>query len=134
MPFPVDIKYIHEAEAKLGVKFPAAFVVKMTKRNGGSLKMGSDRWELFPFMDSSDRKRLSRTCNDIVRETKNSNDWPDFPPNAVAIGANNSGDKLILVPQEESPRHLSHEIFWWDHETGEVHFVADDFSDLCEDE
>lgn len=134
MPFPVDIKCIHEAESKLGIKFPAAFVVKMTKLNGGSVSTPPDRWELYPFMDTSDRKRLARTCNDIVRETKNAKDWPDFPPNAVAIGANGCGDQLILLPQADTPGYLSHEVFWWDHETGEVQHVADDFSDLCEGE
>ncbi len=34
MPFPVDIKYVKETEQKLGVKFPASFVIRMVKSNG----------------------------------------------------------------------------------------------------
>ena len=131
MPFPVDIKYVNETETKLGVKFPAAFVVRMTKLNGGTVETLPDQWDLYPFMDTSDRKRLTRTCNDIVRETSKAKEWDHFPPGAVAIGSNGCGDQLILVPQSDAPNYLSHEIYWWDHETGEVNHVADDFSDLC---
>src|SRR5262245_41114114 len=130
MPFPVEIKYVSEAEAKLGVKFPASFVTKMTKVNGGMVTTSGDSWELYPFRDSSDRKRLSRTCNDIVRETLQARQWPAFPQEAVAIGANGGGDQLVLLPQRDGPHALSHEVFWWDHETGEINHVADDFGDL----
>lgn len=40
-----------------------------------------------PILDSSDRKRLKRSCNDIVHETAFMRDWPDWPENALAIGA-----------------------------------------------
>jgi len=130
MPFPVDIKFVNDAEAKLGVKFPAAFVVKMTKLNGGSVNTGTDTWELYPFLDTSDRKRLARTCNDIVRETQFSRQWSGFPQDAISIGANGGGDKLVLLPDPHAPTVLLHQVFWWDHETGEVHHVADDFADL----
>jgi hypothetical protein len=48
----------------------------------------------------------------------------------VAIGANGGGDHLVLLPQADAPHFLSHEVFWWDHETGEINHVADDFADL----
>lgn len=130
MPFPVEIKYVTETETRLGVKFPASFVVRMTKLNGGSVETDVDGWELFPFLDSTDRKRLARTCNDIVHETQFARQSPRFPADAVAIGANGGGDYLILVPQADAPQLLSHEVFWWDHETGEISHVADDFADL----
>jgi SMI1/KNR4 family protein SUKH-1 len=131
MPFPVDIKYVHEAENKLGTKFPASFVTKMVKSNGGAVSTSIDSFELHPFMDSSDRKRLARTCNDIVRETTHARSWPDFPPTAVAVGANGGGDRLVLIPQSDRPDLLSHQVYWWDHETGRIELVADDFSDLA---
>lgn len=130
MPFPVDIKCVHEAERKLGVKFPASFVTKMVKLNGGTVSTRIDSFELHPFLDTSDRKKLARTSNDIVRETTYSRSWAGFPADAVAIGANGGGDRLVLVPQSDHPNVLSHQIFWWDHETGEVKLLADDFSDL----
>jgi hypothetical protein len=130
MPFPVDIKCVHEAEHKLGVKFPASFVTKMVTSNGGSVRTRIDSFELHPFLDTSDRKKLARTCNDIVRETTYARSWEGFPAEAVAIGANGGGDRLVLLPQPDHPDVLSHQVFWWDHETSEVSVVADDFSDL----
>jgi len=94
MPFPVDIKYVTEAERKLGVEFPAAFVIRMVKNNGGELSTPTECWELYPFLDSSDRKRRKRTCNDIVLETRKARDWPDFPADVVAIGGNGTGDRF----------------------------------------
>lgn len=130
MPFPLDIKYVTQTEKKLGVKFPASFVVKMVKSNGGHVHTGSDAWNLHPFLDASDRKRLARTCNDIARETTAAHEWAGFPSNAIVIGSNGGGDLLILLPQSDNPDVLSHEVFWWDHETGEVQKVANDFSEL----
>ena len=99
MPFPVDIKFVTETERKLGVKFPPAYLNAMVKSNGGGVEAAPDYWHLYPIFDTSDKKRLKRTCNDVIRETKSANDWPDFPPNAVAIGANGGGDQLIMIPQ-----------------------------------
>jgi hypothetical protein len=130
MPFPVDIKYVNETERKLGVKFPASFVVRMVKNNGGQVSTPPDAWQLYPFLDSSDRKRLGRTCNDIIRETKQARTWPDFPQGAIAIGSNGCGDHLVLLPQPDSPSNLGHEVYWWDHETGEIHKIADDFNQI----
>lgn len=130
MPFPIDIKYVNETERKLGVKFPASFVVRMVKNNGGEVSTPPDAWQLYPFLDSSDRKRLARSCNDIVRETAKAKEWPDFPPEAVAIGSNGCGDQLVLLPQADAPECLAHAVYWWDHETGELHKVADDFEQI----
>jgi len=129
MPFPVDIKYVNDAETKLGVKFPASFVVRMTRNNGGDVKTQSDLWRLYPFLDMSDRKRLKRTCNDVVLETRNARDWSGFPEEAVAIGANGGGDQLVLLPRPDAPDTLG-PIYWWDHETGELNKVCDDFDEL----
>ena len=87
MPFPVDLKFVTEAERKLGVKFPASFVLRMVRSNGGEVATPPDSWVLFPFLDTSDRKRLKRTCNDIVLETRKAREWRGFPGKGVAIGA-----------------------------------------------
>lgn len=130
MPFPVDPKYIRETEDRLSVSFPSMFTDRMLRENGGSIKAAGDEWLLYPFLDSSDRKRIARTCNDIVRETRRMREWSNFPPDAVAIAGNGTADQLILLPKTESPRELGPSVFWWDHETGEVEKVADDFADL----
>ena len=131
MPLPVDIKFVTDTERKLGVKFPLSFVVRMVKSNGGEISTPPDTWQLYPILDSSDRKRLARTCNDIVRETAQAKEWPHFPSHAVAIGGNGCGDQLVLLSQPDDPTQLGHEVFWWDHETGKLDKVADDFSELA---
>jgi hypothetical protein len=129
MPFPVDIKYVTGAERKLGVTFPAAFFVRMVKNNGGEVSTPSDYWELYPFLDTSDCKHLKRTCNDIVLETRKARKWPDFPVDAVAIGANGGGDQLVLGPRSDDPSILG-PVYSWDHETGELIAICDDFGYL----
>jgi len=95
MPFPVDTKWVHETEKKLGVKFPAGFVTSMVAMNGGSVRTSVDQFQLYPFLDASDRKRIQRTCSSIDRETANARkNWYGFPETAVAIGANGGGDLL----------------------------------------
>jgi hypothetical protein len=131
MPFPVDPKWITQTEQKLGVRFPASFVTAMSTMNGGSVRTRVDAFTLFPFLDSSDRRRIQRTCGSIDRETDTARkESYGFPIDAVAIGANGGGDLLILIPMPNRPDTLQHSVYWWDHETGEVDEVADDFSDL----
>lgn len=129
MPFPVAEKYILDTEEKLGVTFPAAFRAKMMADNGGAVETSSDVWDLHPFFDTSDKQRVKRTCNDIVRETASSKEWFGFPVNAVAIGANGCGDRLVLLPGVNGSA-LRDEVFCWDHELGELEKVADDFTEL----
>ena len=130
MAFPVDLRFVNEAEQKLGVRFPESFVNYMLKQNGGMVTADSDEWQLYPFFDSSDRKRMTRTASHIVRETMSARSWTEFPPEAVAIGANGSGDQLVFLPTAVSPDQLERTVFWWDHETGEMTLVATDFSEL----
>lgn len=129
MSFPVDEKYIIIAEEKLGVKFPQAFRQKMMKNNGGEWETLPDSWQLYPFFDTSDKKRLKRTCTDIVKETEGAKKWSRFPDGAVATGSNGSGDQLILLPALES-EILQETVFGWDHETGSVNKVAESFDEL----
>ena len=37
MPFPVEAKWINATQEKLGVLFPASFVVAMSRMNGSSV-------------------------------------------------------------------------------------------------
>ena len=122
--------HVNETERKLGVKFPPAYVTRMVKSNGGNVQMPLDVWLLYPIFDNSDKKRLKRSCIDVVRETKAAKDWPDFPADAVTIGTNGGGDQLVFIPQSHVPELLAHEVYWWDHETGELNKAADDFGDL----
>lgn len=133
MPFPIDIKFIIETEKEIGVSFPEIFKSKMVKENGGELATENDDWQLFPFFDKSDKKRISRTCNHIVLETKQAREWDKFPGNGIAIATNGSGDFLILIPTKESITKLSEEIYIWFHETGEIEKVAENINELNDD-
>lgn len=133
MPFPIDLKYINETEQELGLVFPDKFKSKMTKENGGELMTENDDWQLFPFFDKSDNKRISRTCNHIGLETKQAKEWNTFPTNGVAIASNGCGDHLVLLPTAENEKVLSDEIFIWLHETGQIEKVADNINELNED-
>ena len=130
MPFPVEGRWITETETKLGIRFPAGFSVAMARSNGGTVSTPVGSFELFPFFDASDRNRIRRTCGSIDRETRGARTRPGFPQTAVAIGSNDCGDLLILLPAADRPDLLQHEVFWWDHETDEVQPVAADFAEL----
>jgi hypothetical protein len=129
MPFPLDIQFVKRAQAKLGRKLPHGYVAKMCRDNGGEVATRTDTWWLFPIFDDSDRKRLKRTCNDIVRETASACKRPDFPTNALAIGHNGGGDMLVLLADPATDRYAD-VVYWWDHETGELSQVADAFEEL----
>jgi len=117
MPFPVEQQWIDDAESRLGVKLPASYRQRMTRLNGGDVEAMGDVWELYPIWDKSDKKRLSRTCNDVVRETATSRGADGFPQTAVAIASNGCGDQLILLPNEQDPKILDETVFFWSHES-----------------
>src|SRR5687768_2475497 len=98
MSFPLDIKYIRETEKELNVEFPESFISKMLNENGGEISTEEDFWEVYPFADKSNQNTISRTCNDIIYETKEAQKWKHFPTNAIAIANNGLGDQMILLP------------------------------------
>jgi len=128
MSFPVEEKYIEKAEYELDVRFPDSFRKKMIERNGGEVEIGEDYFQLYPFYDTSDKKRIKRTCNSIVHETKNERTHYGMPETLIAIGNNGGGD--ILVYKIEENNKLNPKVYWLNHETEELVFVANDFSEL----
>ena len=133
MAFPIDIKYIIEAEEELGFEFPTSFKEKMIEENGGDVQTENDYWNLYPFFDKSDKKRISRTCNHIILETKEAKKWNGFPVNAIAIAGNECGDQLVFLPLDNDNRKLSEKIYFWYHETGELEKVAENIQELTKD-
>lgn len=130
MPFPIDIKYIENTEKELGLIFPDCFKTKMRRENGGTVTTREDDWQLFPFFDEADKKRMSRTSNHIVLETKEARNWDNFPVNGIAIASNGSADFLLLLPTMENDKQLGASVFYWSHETGEVKQVAKSIEEL----
>ncbi len=116
MPFPVAMARIHEAERQLGCKLPMDLRVRLYRENGGQIEAAGNSWQLFPVFDSSDRKRMTRTANHIIRETQAARTWTDFPQDAIATAENGGCDFLIL-------QSGSDEVEFWDHETGESKVV-----------
>jgi hypothetical protein len=112
MPFPIETALIHEAERQLGRGLPMDLRVRLHRDNGGEVRAAGDVWRLFPVFDPGDRRRITRTANHIVRETRSARGRAGFPEDAVAIAEDGGGDYLIL-------RAGSEEVEFWDHETGE---------------
>lgn len=129
MAFPLDEKYIKETETEFNVKFPTEFKNRMTKSNGGELLISDKfKFELYPFFDKTDRKRISRTCNHIGLETKNAREWNGFPDNVIAIGADGYGNQLILTHNGNG--NLTEELYFWNHETRQMEKIAESINKL----
>ena len=129
MAFPVEEKYIEIAEAELGAKFPDSFRKRMMKLNGGGVEVATDYFQLYPFYDTSDKKRIKRTCNSIVHETNNSRNYYRLPPNLITIGNNGGGDELVYRIENNK---INPTVYWFNHETEELEYAASDFSELKE--
>ncbi|WP_421306142.1 SMI1/KNR4 family protein [Aeromonas veronii] len=127
MPFDLAENFISAAEELLGAKFPDSYRSSMLMSNGGELEIENDVWLQYPIADTSDRKRLSRTANHIIKETNHLKSWPGFPKEAVAIAGNGSGDQLVLLKEGTS---FGQEIYIWSHETGELRKTTNNFSAL----
>lgn len=123
MPFPIEEKYILETESELNVVFPIEFKNRMIQLNGGELVIKKHEFELYPFFDKSDRKRISRTCNHIVLETKSAHEWTGFPKNSIAIGTDGFGNQIIL--SHNGNGILTDEIYFWNHEEGSIEKIAE---------
>ena len=102
MPFDLNEKHNISAEAKLLARLPNAYRAKMMKENGGGVlsSSGEDNvWWLHTIFDPTDKKRLKRSVNDIVRETETRLDHghPDWPDGAVEIGHHGGADAYIFL-------------------------------------
>ncbi|WP_106165689.1 SMI1/KNR4 family protein [Tritonibacter scottomollicae] len=127
MPWPVAESYVEDCESALGFTFPDSYRISIMDQNGGVVVCDGDTWNLHPIWDKSDKKRLKRTVNDVVRETRAMANWTGWPSDAVCIAANGTGDVLIFSGRSIS---LDEAVHRWNHETGETEKVAKDFSAL----
>ena len=128
VPFPVSETDVAAAEAALGGVLPASHRRRLMRENGGAVPVGRDAFQLFKILDRSTRKRLARTsATSIVHENQAARLWEGFPANAVAFAANGAGDYLVYLRNGDC---LGPQVFWWDHETGELHHVANDVGGL----
>ena len=128
MPFELEERFVITAEQKLGASLPYSYRQAMMTSNGGQVLVDDDVWDLHPILDTSDRKRLKRSCNDILHETEFMRDWLGWPENALAIASNAGGDRLVLLKVNG---RYEPTVYVWLHETRELIAVADVFSDLA---
>lgn len=130
MAFSIEEKFIRIAESELDVKLPKSFIEKLGSENGGELETEEDVWTFFPVFDSSDRKRISRTANHIVKENKTAKGWDDFPHTGLTIADNGSGDYLVYLIDENV--QVKDEIYIWFHETGKLEKIANSLKELLD--
>jgi hypothetical protein len=128
MSFNLDQKYIIERENELGAKLPSSYKEAMLSSNGGKIDVAGDSWELYPIFDKSDRKRISRTCNNIISETESNQEWEGFPANAIAVASNGCGDSMVFLKAETK---YNDELYIWSHETKELTKVANKFTEVA---
>lgn len=127
MPFDLEERFLLAAEHELGARLPVSYRAAMLRSNGGEILTDDDEWELYPIADTSDRKRLARTSQHVLKETASCREWPRFPATALAIAGNGAGDHLVLVREGDS---FQPTVFAWRHDTGALEEVAADFLEL----
>src|SRR5215510_12504260 len=66
VPFELEERFVIAAEQQLGASLPSSYRRAMMLSNGGRVHAFDDVWDLYPILDKSDRKRLKRSCNDIL--------------------------------------------------------------------
>lgn len=133
MAFDVSEAQVALTEVELGRGLPPVYRSIMMARNGGTAWLkdaDADEytWELHPIKDTSDRKRISRSCNHILAETKSAREWHGFPDDALAIAADGSGDLLVILPHASDGTVYGDWIYRFFHESGEVKPFAQDLS------
>ena len=127
MPFDLAESFLLAAESQLGARLPESYRNAMLRANGGELKAADDSWQQYPIADTSDRKRLSRSANHVLKETEVCCRWSRFPLDAVAIAGNGGGDHLVFIKRGGT---FERSVFVWSHETGALEKVANDFAEL----
>ena len=130
MPFDLSEEQLRATENEIEAKFPEAYRRQMMRSNGGEIDAASDNWNLIPLRDASDRKRLSRTANHVLVETKSLSGFPKWHENALAIAENGTGDALVMLRDGDQ---IKPQVYKWCHEEGTLEFVAEDFSSLTTD-
>lgn len=87
MPFDLSEEQLVLTEQELGATLPREYREAMKLDNGGEASTQEDDWELYPIKDTSDRKRISRTCHHILYETNSCKGFGYFPENATPLRA-----------------------------------------------
>lgn len=128
MPFSLAETYILVAEQALGASLPGIYRAYIAKCNGGEVEAEYDTWQVHPLEDRTDRKRISRTANHVLRETEQARRWPKFPAEALCIASNGTGDLLVLKREGSA---FKDEVYLWSHEHGTTTWLAASIEELA---
>ena len=124
MAFPVDESRIRAAEEALGRTFPDVLRERLMSENGGEIDDTDEGyWFLYPVYDDSDRRRLARSADHVVKETETWRSEADgFPQGAVPVAEDQEGNAIVLLPGDDR-------FYVWDHElrqTEQIELIFDE--------
>lgn len=125
MSFDLSDEQLSQTETLIGAKLPHEYREAMKIDNGGEASTEEDDWEFYPIKDTSDRKRISRTCNHIISETESCKGFGNFPENVISIASNGLGDQMVFLRENDIYKST---VYLWLHETGELQELANNFS------
>jgi hypothetical protein len=103
---------------------PSGYTLRMYRSNGQRMLIAGQWWKLFPWR---------HTEENVVRETLRARRLPDFPTDGMAIGCNQLGELLILLPERMTDQRwcFRKEAYSWHTDTGVLRKIADDLAE-CE--
>lgn len=127
MPFEISEEEIKKTEDELGARLPHDYREAMKVENGGEGVTKEDDWEFYPIRDTSNKKKISRTCYHIINETESCHGFGYFPEHAIAIANNGFGDQMIFLKEGNT---YADTVYLWLHESGEIEKLADNFSQI----
>lgn len=131
MALPISQEMIARTEQVMGVIFPSVYKMHMSRQNGGYATLDGDQWRIHPIRDTTDRRSIRRSSEDVQRETKTAiEDGLGFPPDGIAIACNDAGDILFL--KREGPR-ASERLWVFRLRGGEVGLFAESVAALWEE-
>lgn len=109
---PAHESLLVQAETDLGFVFPPSYREFLLRTNGGLVEIPADTEQMFEFSFFSlfDDPTAQTTTNSLlVASQLDARDWPSFPHEALAIGADGEGNYFILLPGKET-------IYFWEHD------------------
>ena len=99
----------------MGRTFPDVLRQRLKSENGGQIDDANEGyWFLYPVYDDSDRRRIGRSANHVVKETERRRSWADgFPQDAIVVAEDQEGNAIVLLSGDDN-------FYIWDHELRET--------------
>ncbi|QOF80833.1 CbrC family protein [Variovorax sp. 38R] len=117
---PAPDNALRALEEKLGIALPPALRGCYATANGGRFGDPQRRdaeWQLHPVRDSSDRKQLKRTAEDILHFTQIALRNTHFPRHGLSIAHDYTMSRQLLVLRDEATGVIGDEIFLFEAHT-----------------